>query len=329
MKTISDILKEKINYTEATFGNMSRTIKEKYSFGIIAMARAFAKGDDVGVLTARGNQAGHVSMHKTIEGVVGKKLKKSHIYHVNDDIMSERLLDVFGSRSDLKKLHVLVEYRNGQELTKQYILKKKHKQFERVKFYDDEEKNLIILSDPIIAEYKEILMKIAQDDTDKEVIENLKFDGITVYNIHDFDVAKLDRIPAITSYIRKLIRGFGQAKTIHFFDLDGTVYTHSVKMFVRKGDDTLFPITQEEFAENKPLSSAEKILGADDMIQREKYSDSEVKEIITKATTFEDPYYMDFSSFREEEFIEPQAKDKNLRQKEEEMPDIVEDEDEV
>jgi hypothetical protein len=103
---------------------------------------------------------------------------------------------------------------------------------------------------------------------------------------------------------------------IHFFDLDGTVFTHSVKMFINKEDKTLFAITQEEFAEGKMIpKSAEEILSKTELEERSNYSQEELNDMLKQAMKASGGYSIDFKYFRDPDAIRSQADEKNLEKK--------------
>lgn len=211
-----------------------------YSNGIIAMARAMMKKDIVGVLTARSSYDAHDTLIRNIERLAGSKI--SYKYFVNDDTKFNRILEFAKSRgkdirlsSDERKLIILVEFRNGILLSKNGIERKKTT-FTKVKFYDDEKKNLTALS-----RAKTILSKIGFTSDE---LKSITLEGIKAIQIKNFDYNKLDDIQ------QKLDRSLDlDRKAIHLFDLDGTVIHSGATINIVSSDgEILRKMSQEEFA---------------------------------------------------------------------------------
>lgn len=228
------------SYLESTPERMANLHKKGYSNGLIAMARAMAKKEIVGVLTARSSYDAHETLVHNIERLSGSKI--SYKYFVNDDSKFGRITEFAKSRgkniklsSDERKLIILVEFRNGILLGSKGIEQKKTT-FEKVKFYDDEHKNIAALS-----RAKTILRKIGF--TTKE-LSSIKLDGIKAIQIKNFDYGKLDDLQ------EKLDRSLDfDRKAIHFFDLDGTViHSNATINIVGSDGKILRKMSQEEFA---------------------------------------------------------------------------------
>lgn len=237
MKNLYEFFK---SYTESAPVRMEKLHKKGYSNGLIAMARAMAKKELIGVLTARSSYTAHASLIKNIERLTGSKIQ--YKYFVNDDSKFGRILDFAKSRgkdiklsSDERKLIVLVEYRNGIFLSGKGLETKKTK-FDHVKFYDDENKNLAALT-----KAKTILKKVGLTT---EELRSITTNGIKAIQIKNFDYDKLDNLQ------EKLDRSLDfDKKAIHFFDLDGTViHSNATINIVDDKGEILRKMSQEEFA---------------------------------------------------------------------------------
>lgn len=226
--------------TESTPARMERLHHKGYSSGLIAMARAMAKKETVAVLTARSSYDAHEKLIRNIERITGSKI--SYKYFVNDDTKFSRILDFAKSRgkniklsSDERKLIILVEYRNGIILSGNGIEKKKT-EFNNVKFYDDEKKNLTAIS-----KGKTILRKVGLT-TDE--LKTITLDGIKAIQIKNFDYDKLADLQSKLDASLKLDR-----KAIHFFDLDGTVIHSDATINIVDSDGSILrKMSQEEYA---------------------------------------------------------------------------------
>lgn len=113
--------------------------KENFSNGLIAFARAITKGAKTAILTARGGYDNHKDFISTIENLGGGFF--NYKYFLNDDIRSKRLS--FISETHYKKLHIMLEFLFGFKIQSDGINYRNIK-FDKVKLYDDEEKNLSI-----------------------------------------------------------------------------------------------------------------------------------------------------------------------------------------
>lgn len=194
-----------------------------YTRGLVAMARAIEKGESVGALTARGNQRGHLPLIKRIERFAGGKVR--YKYFVNDVDKSKRLYYVKDTAA--RKLAILIEFRNG------FSGKRK---FDKVKFYDDEQKNIDYVDniETHFAKFEKEFRKANNLSSETEI----HLDNIKAYNIKLFDYKKLDDLAEKN-------RG---GNVIHFFDLDGTVIKTSAKMYTMVDGKSVRDISQEELA---------------------------------------------------------------------------------
>lgn len=304
-----------VDYSEKDLKTLEKNKKHNFSSGILAATYAAAKNNDIGILTARASRQNHKPMTKLFGKITGKAVNPKHNYFVNDSELSKRL-EFCGRDTAMKKLHVLVEYATGFRLNENGDFDNR-KKYSSVKFYDDEEKNLKILETEYFNNYIKKLSDymISKEVDEKKVnalISRIKVNkkNIDVYNIFDFDVSKLEATTNLKILIKKMKDKMKGGK-IHFFDLDGTVFTHSVKMFVNKDGKTLFAITQEEFATDKELSdSANKILSKEEIQQRNAHGS--ITSYIKKAKEGKDGCSIDFKYFMDENAIKEQTKVKNL-----------------
>jgi hypothetical protein len=297
----------------------AKELAMKFSNGVVAAATATALGGEIGVLTARAAQVAHQPMIDVFSNVIGKSINNKYNYFVNDAEFGKRI-SFLGRNTALKKLHILVEYATGFRLEEDGSVTKR-KAFGSVKFYDDETKNLVILDkdwDNYISQLKEYLVSKGKVEDVEELIGKVQKakSKIKVLDIKNFDSEKLLGNKTNYSALVSKIKNFMKGGKIHFFDLDGTVFTHSVKMFINKEDKTLFAITQEEFAEGKMIpKSAEEILSKTELEERSNYSQEELNDMLKQAMKASGGYSIDFKYFRDPDAIRSQADEKNLEKK--------------
>lgn len=184
------------------------------SNGLVAMMRALEKGHDVGVLTARGSLKGNEPIIKLIERFTKNKIKYN--IFVNDPSFAKNMR---GDSTALKKLQILIEFRNGIGHSKIA--------YDKVKFFEDEQKNI----DAVENRSKYVKQLFPE--------QKVKIDNIKVYDIKGWDYNKLDK--EISS---------SNNKVISFFDLDGTVIHTNAKIYIvdKNSGKQLDAMTQEEFA---------------------------------------------------------------------------------
>lgn len=166
--------------------------------GFIAAKRALLKGEHIGIITARANKKDHEKLIQRLEKSLGTNIDRSHVHFVNDEGYS-------GSSIAEKKLNVIKTYANV---------------YDKVKFYDDEDKNIQSVN-------------LAQ-------IPNVK-----AYNVKNFDANKLNEIVKSNN------------RVIHLFDLDGTIWKLPAFIGIVKNGKVIKKITQEEFAYGYKLSTNE------------------------------------------------------------------------
>ena len=187
--------------------------KHGFSNGLVAMMRAMEKGQDVGIITARSSKEGNQPIIALIERFTKNPIK--YKFFVNDKTLSKSLT---GSTTALKKLQILIEFRNG--------IGQAPKKYSKVKLFEDENLNLEAVQN------REALIQ------ELGFKKNIKLDNIKAYDIRLWDFDKLD------SEIKP------SKNTISFFDLDGTVIHTDAKIHIKdKSTNTILAtLTQEEFA---------------------------------------------------------------------------------
>lgn len=166
--------------------------------GFIAAKRAALKGEQLGIITARANKSAHSSLITRLEKSLNTKINPDNIHFVSDSGYD-------GSDAAEKKLNVIKKY---------------SKLYEKVKFYDDEIKNI-------------------------SIVKNSGLPNVKAYNIKEFDPKKLNELKASNN------------NTIHLFDLDGTVWKLPAFIRIIKNGKEIKKISQEQFAHGYKLKSGE------------------------------------------------------------------------
>lgn len=166
--------------------------------GFIAAKRAALKGEQLGILTARANKSGHDALIKRLEKSLNTKINPDNVHFVSDG-------DYAGADTAEKKLNVIKKY---------------SKLYDKVKFYDDEEKNI-------------------------SIVKNSGLSNVKVYNIKEFDSKKLNVLKTTN------------ANTIHLFDLDGTVWKLPAFIRIMRNGKEVTKISQEQFAHGYKLKADE------------------------------------------------------------------------
>ena len=199
---------------------------KKYFPALLAALNAAYAGDDIGLLTARGNRSGHGKMIQAIEAFLGFQIPRHNIYFVNDESRNQRL----GLRPTAdKKLQILLDFTNGFYLDKDGGRRQMSKKYEAVLFYDDEEKNLSTVH----------LFAMAH--------------GMS-RTIRAIDAAKIPEAELWDALVAKVTAGhkplIGQTNVIHFFDIDGTLIKVDAMMYVvdKANGRRLSAITQADLA---------------------------------------------------------------------------------
>lgn len=186
--------------------------EQGFSNGLVAMMRALEKGQSVGILTARSSQKANEPIISLIERYTQTPIK--YKFFVNDPATSKHLN---GSSTALKKLQILIEFRNG--------IGQADKKYSKVKLFDDEDFNLDTVEN-------------RQQFIEELGFKKVKLDNIRALDIKKFDYAKLDK--EITK----------SKNTVSFFDLDGTLIHTNAKINIidSTNNKKLDSMTQEEFA---------------------------------------------------------------------------------
>lgn len=161
--------------------------------GFILAKQAAVKNEKIGIITARSNKESHLKLINRLEKSLGIKLNYSDIHFINDK-------GYFGNSTAEKKLNVIKSYAE---------------KYKKIRFYDDEFKNV-------------------------SIVNNLGFKNVKAYDIKNF---KFNKDLNINLYNSK-------RNIIHLFDLDGTVWKLPAFIKIMKNGKLIKEITQEQFAEN-------------------------------------------------------------------------------
>lgn len=290
--------------------NLTRRFdKNKHTIGIQLMAHAVDSNHETSLLTARGSKVNHANFIKEINLITGRKESRKD-YFVNDDLYAKRL-DWLGN-SALKKLHVIIEHITGYRFDGKHVMGIEHRKAEKAYFYDDEEKNLRILDDPLwgtyLAKVKYYLDTFTDvDDKQKETIIN-KIKGakshITIIDINHITDSNVEKI-------KDMISKTPTNNTMHFFDIDGTLTSLKLEIDIFRDGKRVFVITQEELAEAKELTKSKTELPERKVKEREDYKkqigEQDLTNVIRKAIKGEDGFMMGLDEFRDKKKINRQV----------------------
>lgn len=300
---------KKINLITYLEGLTRRFDKDKHTIGIQLMAHAIDSKHKTSLLTARGAKDQHVNFVKEINSIVGRP-EGTKDYFVNDELYSKRL-DWIGNNA-LKKLHIIIEHLTGYRFDGKHVMGIEHKKAEKAYFYDDEEKNLRILDEPLWGIY---LTKVKYyldtftdlDDVKKQLITKQVTDAknhITIIDINHLNDKNVERL-------KEMISKTPTNSTIHFFDIDGTLTSLKLEIDILRDGKRVFVITQEELAEGKELAKTKTELLERKVKEREDYKkqigQEDLSDVIRKAIKGEDGFQMGLDEFRDKRKINRQV----------------------
>ncbi|RIL02327.1 MAG: hypothetical protein DCC75_13335, partial [Proteobacteria bacterium] len=116
---------------------------KSYLPAILAALNAAYNGEDIGILTSRGNRKGNRELLRAIESFLGFSIPRRNIYFVNDTSRNQRLKE---RSSAGKKLEVLIDFALGFYRDRHGRIRGLSKTYDLVLFYDDEPKNLDLVN---------------------------------------------------------------------------------------------------------------------------------------------------------------------------------------
>lgn len=284
--------------------------KDEHTIGIQLMVHAIDSKHLTSLLTARGAKDNHDLFVKEINIITGRS-SGSKDYFVNDDLYAKRL-DWIGNNA-LKKLHVIVEHLLGVRFDGNRVLGVEKRKVDNAFFYDDEEKNLRILDEPLFGQYLNKVRFYFENFTEEspekieefiKKIQGLK-DNIKIVDINRVNDSNIDKY-------KKMIDSSSSTKTIHFFDIDGTLTSLKLEIDILRDGKRVFVITQEELAEAKELKKTVTELPDRKIKERESYKqqigESDLTAVIKKALKGEDGFSLGLDEFREKSKIDRQVK---------------------
>ena len=283
--------------------------KDKHTIGIQLMVHAIDSKHKTSLLTARGAKDNHDNFIKEINIITGRP-SGTKDYFINDDLYAKRL-DWIGN-SALKKLHVIVEHLLGLRFDGSGALAVESRKAENAFFYDDEEKNLRILDEPLwgsyISKVKFYFDNFTNESPEKvnEIINKIKSvkDNIKIIDINRINDSNIQKT-------KDIITKSSASNTIHFFDIDGTLTSLKLEIDILRDGKRVFVITQEELAEAKELSKSKTELVERKIKERENYKsqigESDLTNVIKKALKGEDGFSIGLDEFRDKRKIDRQV----------------------
>ena len=141
-------------YLELINENFDSTQYKDYMGGAVAAIRAITKGEDIGIVTARANKEGHEPLLQAIENQlsleIGKKINidRDKIDFINDKKFIAKT-NTSASNQFQRKAFVILSY----------IMDNKY-QYDKIKFYDDDNRNLEAVRSELINKKNELKQQI-------------------------------------------------------------------------------------------------------------------------------------------------------------------------
>lgn len=236
------------------FPRYKRLHNKQYTKGLVAASYAIHKGNQVGILTARGGKGAHREVITKIEKILSANIPNSFQHFTGDD--DDQTVDNVA----LKKLLICIEYRfgfNGRP------------KFDKVLLHDDSEENINIVKSAVKYLKRLPLSKNNLNEVWKQVV-GFRIDGLDAHNIKEWNIEKLKR------EFRK------NKNTLQLFDLDGTVFHSITKIYIinSKGD-LLDSLTPDEF-NNTTLKEVKKQYGKDAGFDFSEFRDVDMSKITFK-----------------------------------------------
>lgn len=225
-----------------------------YLKGYIAAKRALLKNQDIAILTARGNKSDHDFLIKKLEKQLNTHIPRDMVFFVNDSNLQ--------FPANVKKNHK----------RKMYILLKLLKDYDKVKFHDDEAKNvdyvnrfakLFKLQDKLkaynVKNYDVSKLRPIKDQKDRieklidDIIKEKKIKKITADNkdLLIDEVLKKSKMPR--QMAETIIHHYALRRkpVIQVFDLDGTIWKLNANIYVKDKSGKERAMSQEEFSKYK------------------------------------------------------------------------------
>lgn len=201
---------------------------QDYFPALIAVLNAVYAGEDVGLLTARGNREGHRVLLDALEDFIGHTIPRRNMYFVNDTSRNGRLPK---ESTAARKLQVLRDFLNGFYVDENGAEQPMSRKFDKVVFYDDERKNIELVDD------------YAKQNGLGDTMQAVDAKQMNLDEQWDALVCKIEAGARPEP---------GREPVIHFFDIDGTLINIPARMYVidTRTDARLITITQEDFAHN-------------------------------------------------------------------------------
>lgn len=190
------------------------------------------KGDDIGVMTARGSFEGNNVLVQAIEGYLGHEIQKQFRYFVNDANRNQRLAS---SSTAKRKLEVLFNYCHGYYFTASDELRVLPRRYNEVVFIDDEDKNIQAV---------EGAARLVGLEDRLKVVDARKLNHEALWE--ELVAAVAEGPPEIR----------GSSGRIKFYDIDGTLVNVPALMYVRdkETDEIYQTITQLDLAEHRDIN---------------------------------------------------------------------------
>jgi hypothetical protein len=230
-----------------------------YMGGAVAAIRALTKGDTIGIITARANKAGHEPLIQAIEDQLSLELGKiinidrEKVHFVNDKNFISKVGDA-NSNTYTRKANVILSY-----------ILDDNSEYEKIKFYDDDNRNLEAVRSEILKKKNEIkkiiinqLSNLRNDkdnidlknqlEYNRNILKKFKNIILKLYDIKEFDNTKLNDM----QNAKDGIINTSKKKVLHLFDIDDTLVVVPSKIHIKVGEKITKSLSPDELTRYVP-----------------------------------------------------------------------------
>jgi hypothetical protein len=230
-----------------TVGDIVFDVLKTYKPAHLALLAAKIRGAEIGVLTLRSSRDGNAAHLEALSNFTGYKFSQRNLYFVSDDTLNFRVRHLPSGAE--RKAQILADFAAGEYRTATGEMKSLYRLYDRVLFYDDEQRNLA---------------------TARNTARQFPTGRIVVIDANRIEPGRIWR--GICQTLRNnRVKPVDSAREIVFFDLDGTMFdvAATVSLMNQRNGAEVRRLTQHEFSVKSEAAWVEEAVAADPTVRRE------------------------------------------------------------
>jgi hypothetical protein len=228
-------------------GDIVFDVLKTYKPAHLALLAAKIRGAELGVLTLRSGREGNLGHINALAQFAGYDFMQRNLYFVSDETLNLRVRHLPSGAA--RKAQILEDFAAGEYRTATGEIQPLHRRYDRVIFYEDEQRNL---------------------EAAREKARQFPAGRLVIIDANRIDPERIWR--GICQTLRNgEVKPHHSAREIVFFDLDGTMFdvAATINLVNQRNGTIVRRLTQHEFSAKPEAAWIEDAMAADPAVHRE------------------------------------------------------------